>query len=687
MNITKKIALRQRNLLTNILFWIAMIFMAYFAENVVVFDLSNFQREFSPLEYILLFVGIVVILSYYFYHEHKYNGLKLKWILAIALLLIVFSASLGIFLTPEIQYFQTIEIIDEVETLVIKEFSTSMIDKLKSLLFVIIAAVGVYIQVIILPKVVSFKRYVLFLMYVITTVSIISAIVSYFTDYEAYVHLYYHGLVGYNFPQSFVFNRNMYALMLLLGMLALYVVISYLPKWYNYVFLIFIFINIFFTFSKAAFGIAFITFIVHFLYRMIVTFKKDKIRNIIYLVLIGLMGIFGILLIPFPFFMEVKLFNEARRFILEYYVELGIGSYDGRTEIWDSVLFLSSGINLWFGRGLTLFNKILYFYTGEVGPIDRYILFSHNGFLEILGQWGLVGLIPYCLGILAIFIIDIYVAIKNYKVGIPALIIFGAFLGYTMVETSTLFDLTIEGVTTTSLVALPALSWLYAYRHPDKNQEIVTSAEEIDYAIPSYDVSRFERQAAKFVALFLAITTLFAFYGFYITGQGIVTYLLFATLLLVVFITLPRTLANAYQLRHKKRGVIFGLLFSLSVLIGLAALLLYIFTASPLVVIFAVKILLLNLLLSERFFGTEKHPFKLYLTNVIGRSLILLFAVIFSGSLIVFLYRGLTWFILSEIVGLFIVFTIPFIREFNLKKNPLNKKMLLMFSRAIEQKY
>ena len=240
-------------------------------------------------------------------------------------------------------------------------------------------------------------------------------------------------------------------------------------------------------------------------------------------------------------------------------------------------------------------------------------------------------------------------------------------------------------VTSESKTNLPALSWLYARRHPEKNQEIVESAEEIEYEMPRYDTAKFERQAAKYIALLLGVTTLFAFYSFYINKLEVPIYILFVTLMLVVFITLPRTLANAYQLRHKKRGAIFGLLFSFSVLISLAALLLYIFTTSPLVVIFAVKILLINLLLSERFFRTEKRPLKLYLTNVIGRSLILLFAVIISGSLIVFLYRGLTWFILSEIAGLFIIFTVPFIREFDLKKSLANKKMLLLFARGIEK--
>lgn len=664
-----------------------MVFMAYFAENVVIFDFSNFQRGFTLLEYTLLFAGIVAILSYFFYSEYKYNGLKTHWVLAIILALVVVCASIGIFSTPEIQYFETTEIINEVETVVIKEFATTTTDKIKSFLFVLIAAVGVYIQLIILPRLVSFKRYILFLMYIIVIVAVVSALVSYIVDFDSYVHLYHHGLIGYAYPQSFVFNRNMYGLMLLLGMLALYVIISFLPKWYNYLLLIFLFVNIFFTFSKASFGIALITFIVHFIYRMIATFKKNRIRNIIYLVLVGIAGICGILLIPFPFFMDVQLFNEARRFILEYYVELGIGSYDGRTQIWDSVLSLSTGIHLWFGRGLHLFNQTLGFYHKGIvnsGGVTNY--FSHNGFLEILGQWGLVGLIPYCLGIIAILVIDIYVAIKNYKIGIPALIIFGAFLGYTMVETSTLFDLTIEGITTTALVTLPALSWLYARRHPEKNKEVVTSAEEIEYAMPVYDVDRFERQAAKYIALLLSLVTLAAFYIFYQRSEQILTYVMFIAMLIIAFLVLPRTISNIYTIKRKKRGLFFWLLFFFVLALCVGSLITYFFVPTPLVLLFVTKVHLINLLLSEKFLRGDSKSLRQYFVKSISSSLVLLLSVLVSGLLIVFLIPNLTLFILSEIIILYIVVTIPFIREFKIDNSFLNKKMLLIFAHSINKK-
>ena len=660
--------------------------MAYFAENVVVFDLSNFQRGFTLLEYILLFAGIIAIIGYYFYYEHRYNRLTAKWIWIILLLILVISASFGIFLTPEIQYFETTEIVGEVETVVIKELTTSISDKIKSFLFVMIAAVGVYIQVIVFPRLVSFKRYILFIMYIIVTVSVIAGLLSYILDFESYVYLYHHGLVGYRFPQSFVFNRNMYGLMLLLGMLALYVIISYLPKWYNYVLLIFLFVNIFFTFSKASFGTALITFIVHFIYRMIATFKKNRIRNIIYLVLVGIAGICGILLIPFPFFMDVQLFNEARRFILEYYVELGIGSYDGRTQIWDSVLSLSTGIHLWFGRGLHLFNQTLGFYHEGIvnsGGVTNY--FSHNGFLEILGQWGLVGLIPYCLGIIAILVIDIYVAIKNYKIGIPALIIFGAFLGYTMVETSTLFDLTIEGVTTTVLVTLPALSWLNAKRHPEENLEIVKTAENLEYEMPKHNGGVFERKAAYYCASLLAVFTLFSFFVLYQRNATITDYIIHFVLILTIFMCLPRTLGSIYDLKKNKKALLFWTSSILASLIAATSLVVMILVNSVYVFLISIKLIIVSLLISERFFRLDKKPFKDYLTSSIGKASILYVAITICGSFIIFLFSGLTFFILSEIAGIILIVSIPFISRLKIDKNKCNDKLLLAFARSIEQ--
>jgi len=677
--------IRYRNLLTNILFWIILILCAYFAENIVLFDIVNFQRGFSLIEYVLLFTGIIVLLSYFLYYEHKDNGLRLNWIVSIVLFVVVISASIGIILTPEIQSFEVIEFIDGVETPVIKDLVVTFEDKIHSFLFVIIAAFGIYLQLVIMPRLISFRRYVLFLMYVVVVVAFVTAIFSYILDYESYVHLYKFGLVGYKYPQSYLFNRNMYALVLMLGMLALYNIISTIPKWYNYGFLIFFFVNILFTFSKAATGIAIITFGVHFIYRMIVTFKYHKVRNWIYVGIVIVLGICGILLIPFPFFMDIRLFNEGRRFILEYYIELGVGSYDSRNEIWQSIINISTGHYFWFGRGLDLFNRTL---TIAMGDFQEYIhqfgLFAHNGFLETFGQWGIIGLAFYLIIILVLFIIIIYAVVKNYRIGFPSLIVFGAFLGYTMVETSTLFDLTIEGIATTTIVVLPVLSWFYAKRHPKANCEIVQSAESLEYGMPKYDAHAFTMKVANNVALFLGLIVIVVFFYFYQVDMQINNFIILLVLAMTIFIVLPRSLGNVYELKKTNKIILFYLLNTFLILANAAAIFLYALTVSSLVMMFSINALIINLLISERISKSSEVKFKEYLIQIIGRSSIIFLAITFSGTLIVLMASGLTWFVVSEIVFLFIILSIPFIRTFDVEKNALNRTMLLTFAKAIK---
>jgi len=677
--------IKYRNLLTNIVFWIILILCAYFAENVVLFDFTNFQRPFSVLEYLLIFIGIIVLVGYFLYCEHKYNGLKFKTLFGVALLMIAIGAIIGILLTPEIQTFETLELVEDVETLVQKDFIVSIEQKVKSIMFVIIAVVGVYFQVIIMPRLISFRKYVLFLMYVMVGVALISALLSYVLDFSSYVHLYNHGLHGYDYPQSFLFNRNMYALMLLLGMLALYNIISSLPKWYNYAFLIILFVSIFFTFSKAATAVALISFIIHFIYRMIATFKQHKIRNGIYVGVVALVGFFGLFLIPIPGLMDVWLFKEARRFILEYYVELGRNSINLREYIWNSVVSMAKGTYLWLGRGPIIFNRTLYFYTGEISSRGIPNYFSHNGFLEILGIWGLIGVIPYCLGVTALFVINIYISVKNYKIGIPALIILGSFLAYTMVETSTLFDLTIEGVATTTIVSLPALSWLYARRHPEANLEIVETTELFEYRMPRYDVYLFTRKVTNYISLFLGISVMMSFFHLHLKGSQIVSYITLLVIIITIMIVVPRSLGNIYKLKIDNKKVLFYLFTILTLLISAAGIVLYVLTSYPLVMVFAVNALLLNLLISERISKSSQVKFKEYIVKIIGRSSVIFLTIALSGSLVIFFANGLTWFIVSEIALLCFVFALPFIRMFDVKNSVINRTMLLSFARAINK--
>lgn len=677
-------SLKKRNLTCHIIFWIILILVGYFAENVVLFDKTNFQRTFSTLEYLLLFAGILLLVGYYFYNEYKYNEYKPNIWLIFILIIFGISGIVGLILTPNIQYFTTTEMIGKVETIVTKQFIVSLQNKLHSFLFLFVALIAAYFQIAIFPRIVSFKKYLLFLLYVIVFVSLVSIFASYFLDKDSYIHLYNNGLVGYEFPMSFLFNRNMYALMLMLGTFALYYIISLLPKWYNHVILLFIVVNMFFTFSKAAIGITIITYIVNFIYRMIVTFKKHKVRNFIYLFFIIAVISYLFLLIPFPGLENLSFLSETRRFVNEYFINLGPGTFASRTEIWNITDEIMFGEFFFFGRAPRIFNNTLALYMYNIAdPSPLQTAFAHNGFVEIFGQFGLVGLAIYLLGLVALISVIVYVAIKNMKIGFPSLLVLFGFLVYTMVETSTLFDTTIEGMVTTMLVALPSLSWLYHQKRPKVNNKIVESAEQIESKYEKENIFVFVRKISLYSTLVLTIIFIFVFAFFREQNYGLINFLLFGGLTLTSLISIPIITHQLYKIRlHRKEGL-FWFLFILNITITFGISFAYILFRELLIPIIGASLIILLLVLSLLVGKKDKQISKKYLTKTFFYSIVIVL-IVFLTMIPIILVGKITLFISGEILVLLIIFIVPLINNVSKFNNALNDKMLLSFARNIK---
>ncbi|MFA5687369.1 MAG: O-antigen ligase family protein [Bacilli bacterium] len=677
-------SLKKRNLTCHIIFWIILILIGYFAENVVLFDKVNFQRTFSTVEYLLLFTGILILVGYYFYNEYKYNEYKPNIWLIIILFILGISGVIALVLTPNIQNFSTIEKISGVETTIVREFIVTNQDKLHSFLFLFVALIAAYFLIAIFPRLISFKRYLLFLLYAVVLVSLVSIFASYFLDKDAYIHLYNNGLVGYEYPMSFLFNRNMYALMLMLGTFALYYIISLSPKWYNHILLLFIVINMLFTFSKAAIGIALITYIANFIYRMTVTFKKHKIRNFIYLFLIIAVVSYLFLLIPFPGLENLSFLSESRRFVNDYFIKLGPRTFSSRSTIWNKTSEIMFGNYFFFGRGPRIFNDTLALYMYDItNPTPLLTAFSHNGFLEIFGQFGVIGLVIYLLGLIALIGVIIYVAIKNIKIGFPSILVLVAFLIYTLVETSTLFDPTIEGMVTTALVALPSLSWLYHQRRPEVNNKIVESAEQVEKIYDKENIFVFVRKVTLYSTLILTIAFAFVFAFFKEQNYELINYLLYGGLTLILLISVPITTHQIYKIRIKRKEFLFWFLFVINIIVGFGVLFAYILFQELLIFIIGGSTIISFLIISLFFAKKNKQINKKYSLQTFLYSVAIILLVTLIVSPIIFITKT-TLVILGEVLVLLLILSIPFINNVCKYKITLNDKMLLAFARNIK---
>lgn len=675
--------IKKRNLTCHIIFWILLILITYFAENVVLFDKVDFQRPFSTAEYFLLFLGILILVGYYFYNEYKYNDYKPNVWLTIILIIFGIGGVIGLVLTPNIQNFTTIEIIEGVETLVTKQLVVSTQEKLHSFLFLFVALIGTYLQIVVLPRLVSFKKYLLFILYAIVFVSITSIFISYYLDIESYIHLFNHGLEGYKFPMSFLFNRNMYALMLMLGVFSLYYIIALSPKWYNHIFLIFIVMNMFFTFSKASIGITLVTYIINFIYRMIKTFKKHKVRNFIFLFLIIGAIMFLFFLLPLPAFKNLNFLSNTRNFIFEHFIRLGPGTFSSRTIIWERVSELNRNNYFYFGRGIMIFNKNLLFYTSEITRPPRSEYFSHNGFVEIFGQFGVYGLTIYIAGVVLLAGIILYVAIKNSKIGFPSLLVFVGFLFYTMVETSTLFDPTIEGIVTTSLVALPSLSWLYHKKRTQVNDGILESAEQLVVKHEKESVLTFVKKTSLFTTVLLIFIFLFMISVLERNSLQLINQLLFGVLILFYLISIPLITHQIYKIRIKRKESLFWLLFILNLFIHFGLLLACILFFESRILILSCTLIILLTLLTYLIGKKYKKVNKNHILRTFLYSLVIASSIFFILFPFIY-YLKMKLFVLGEIIFLLTTITIPFINKIVNFKYILNNKMLLIFAKNIE---
>jgi len=644
---------QKKLLLTNILFWSALIMLAYFTENVVLFDLSNFQRGFGTIEYVLLFIGIIFILAHYFYLENKYRGLRVNWVLFAVLGVVFIGLVIGIFSTPDVQTFEAIEIVDGVETIVTKQFFVTLFDRIKSLFYALTAVIGVYLLVNVIPRIVNFRKYWMFCLYVIAGVALISCFISYFMDYDSYLFLFANGFIAADeAPASIFFNRNSYGLMLMLGILALYYLNSIKVRWFNYVFIVFLIINTAMTYCKTAILISVSTFGVFFIYRMVATFKYHKVRNGIFLGILSIIAVLIFLLLPLPFLMDLPLFSEIRQHLYRYYIEIGHESIGSRGIIWSNVFTLSEGVHLFFGRGPIIFNQALFFYNSQISVSREFTGFSHNGFVEILGQGGLIALIPYCLGLLAIVGFNIYMVFKNYRVGVPATIVTGAFLAYTMVETSTLFDLSIEGITTTCLVLLPSMSTFLRMRHPEQVERIIEEVETRTYPIVKLSYLDVGKRAADITGAIIALAIVgasVAFSGHYI---GLSNYVASIITLIAIYLALPRMMANIFRSTNRGGFIAFAILISsfFAALVATAALPL----GNTFLSFIGAKIVLISCIIVEFFakpFDRPRHFFvKAYHDSLLPTSITLAFALLFA-----FLLPEYSLFIEGEIIALYFI--------------------------------
>jgi hypothetical protein len=284
-------------------------------------------------------------------------------------------------------------------------------------------------------------------------VVVIEVFYSLFTEWEEYIYVFenFSDGLGINIT-SFTNNPNTYSFMLTMGIYA----VGFLfmaEKKYRWVYVplgIIFSVMIVFTVSKTgmfAIVVYVALYILLLAYRSLKTRKtlqKVILSGLIFLIFVGYQSIF---IIDHPFMDRLQSLLTVS----------ALNSFDSRVDIWVEGIRLIQSDNTWFGYGLGLSNTYLGVATA-IGSIDgTYQIVNdrfHNGFVEILVSYGLIGTLLLIVAHWHYFKALIQLT-KHHEISIPMWSLIFSFAIQMMFEDRILFRPDVSGIIFLVMLLLP----------------------------------------------------------------------------------------------------------------------------------------------------------------------------------------------------------------------------------------
>ncbi len=285
-------------------------------------------------------------------------------------------------------------------------FSIESLTKLRYIAQLICLLLLSFIIIDIIPK--MFKVQILYVFsFACLLFVLVSIIGSYIVDNVRYIDFVKHlsspsELYDYT-TFSFYAYRNSYGFILFLGLVASLFLHLRRHKYYWFVVYGFIYLNLIFTLCKTALILGMFLLLLYLVIRFILSYKNNKKRNMIALIVIT-----SICLISLISVIALINCNES---IKNAFFDTGTISY--RKVIWHNCISILNSTSYVLGAGFHLFGDILFIFNTSDPTTYHHndTPFAHNGFLELMGNGGIVFLLAFAL--ILIYVISRY--IKKYK--------------------------------------------------------------------------------------------------------------------------------------------------------------------------------------------------------------------------------------------------------------------------------
>ena len=434
--------------LTYILFWVIIIFSCLLAENIALLSSDHMGGMNMTSLYLLTFF-IIFMLAYYFFREWKSNQIKIDKVL----LPIIAAFGLVSILTVWWQGPREFINADGFSTSV----SFSVKEKISYTFQIAVWCAVLYGLLFVNNRYSISRKWLKWLPLVYVWGILACTIVDFFMEIST-IGAIFAGTYEGNGIQFVIYNSNVWAHLILTGLLSCIVMNLKKFKLVYYFIMIHLFIMIIFTSCATAFFVGLVAMVAYSLYEILSLIKTQKNKSIKLLVvyLSGItifFSIFAILVL-----LNVPIFSNFWQYVSGQIIQKDYNTLTSRTSIWASIfeLLCKNPIDLIFGLGYKTGNKIFTQYFLAYNSHGFEIRSAHNGEMEIILRHGLFGLSFY----IAAFIlfargISALVKRKQYRIAYFYLLCVVGLLIHSVAESTMFLTPNIGGTYATLVFFLP----------------------------------------------------------------------------------------------------------------------------------------------------------------------------------------------------------------------------------------
>ena len=545
--------IKNRFLLSNIFFYIAIVIGCLIVENVNLFT-PDPQAGFDFASFCFITVIFLVVTIIYLYLEHKKNKLELSYMWICFLSVAFIFALISIWSFP---YQKTLVNPDDSFTLTL---ITTNKDKLSASIQLFITFVIAYLILVPFKKSRFVQATLRWVYRIYILVSIIFALLSLYLDFEVYKGLFLDGTLAS--ISSIYTNPNFFGMNMLTAILALIALDSEKVK--SYRILLMIMFGMFSTFSGCA-STTILSGLIVFIYFMFSQFyqiHRHLARSLISLSVFLVVGgaIVGVSFILYK--NNVVWLKNIVDYI--YKVIINNGGYgpslSARENVWKYVkmIFKEDPKCLFIGYGYKvgsnyLHNYLYVFDNHYMGPYDSQT--AHSAIYEMIIRGGIVGLVFYLLLFVYFFycIVHLYIK-KQTRFATIFLLCFLVINCHGIVESTFFFEGNIKGITSTLMFYLPVIAKSYYLKK--ENKESVIEFKENTFN----EIKVSPTQICQWISSVISIAIMMAlslFVGPYFRNNSeFFPIVLYVTLFLIASCLLvPYLVSLLYKNASKKRFV------------------------------------------------------------------------------------------------------------------------------------